>query len=65
MTEMVEGGELFDAIQERTCFGEDEARRVSFVLLSTIAHLHDHGVVHRDLKPEVREKTWTNIIILA
>lgn len=52
MTEYMGGGELFDAISKRTSFGEEEARRVSFVLLSTVEYLHQHGVVHRDIKPE-------------
>ncbi|CAH0482941.1 unnamed protein product [Peronospora belbahrii] len=50
--ELMEGGELFDAIVDRGCFSEQEAIHISRSILSAIQHMHERGVVHRDLKPE-------------
>jgi serine/threonine protein kinase len=52
VTELVEGGELFDRIVAKTSYTEKEARDVIRVVLETIAALHDMDIVHRDLKPE-------------
>ena len=48
--EYVAGGELFDRLQDKTVYSEAQARVVVHLLLSTLAHLHAHHVVHRDLK---------------
>ncbi|KAI9919044.1 hypothetical protein PsorP6_012226 [Peronosclerospora sorghi] len=50
--ELLEGGELFDAIVERGCFSELEAIIVCRSILSAIQHMHKRDVMHRDLKPE-------------
>ena len=50
--ELMEGGELFDAIIARGSFSEAEARRLLRQLLGALAYCHKAGVVHRDLKPE-------------
>lgn len=52
VTEILEGGELFDRIVERTYYSEFEARKVIQILLDVMMHLHDKNIVHRDLKPE-------------
>lgn len=62
VTELCEGGELFDKIVERasrskkagepSCFSEEEAARVLHEILTAVKYMHQHGVVHRDLKPE-------------
>lgn len=52
VTELVEGGELFDRIVSKAHYTEKEARDLIKLLLETMAYLHEHGVVHRDLKPE-------------
>ncbi|KAG7395608.1 hypothetical protein PHYBOEH_003445 [Phytophthora boehmeriae] len=50
--ELMEGGELFDAIVNKGKFSEREATHVARCILSAIQHMHERGVVHRDLKPE-------------
>jgi hypothetical protein len=53
--ELVTGGELFDRIVSKKTFKENEARAVMKSVLEALVYLHNHGVVHRDLKPEVSE----------
>lgn len=50
--ELMEGGELFDAIVDKGRFSEREAIHVARCILSAIQHMHERGVIHRDLKPE-------------
>jgi len=52
LSELLEGGELFDRICAKSYYRESEARDLVAALLTSVAYLHDLGVVHRDLKPE-------------
>jgi calcium-dependent protein kinase len=52
ITELCEGGELFDMIVDKGSFTEDEAAWVMKQLLSAINYIHTNSIVHRDLKPE-------------
>ncbi len=52
VTELVEGGELFDEIQRKKAFSEETAADIISQLLSAIAYCHERHIVHRDLKPE-------------
>lgn len=60
VTDLCEGGELFDRIVERSsnrengsaCFAEDETAGVMHQLLTAVSYMHRQGVVHRDIKPE-------------
>lgn len=52
VTELVEGGELFDRIVSKSKYSEKEARDLVKLFLETMAYMHDADVVHRDLKPE-------------
>ena len=50
--EMCKGGELFDRIEKKDHYTEDEARAVMLQINSAIQHCHSKGVIHRDIKPE-------------
>mmetsp|Transcript_26104 Transcript_26104/g.41133 ORF Transcript_26104/g.41133 Transcript_26104/m.41133 type:complete len:388 (-) Transcript_26104:150-1313(-) len=59
VTDLCEGGELFDRIIEKcdddngtACFSEDEAAKIIYQILTAVSYMHTRGVVHRDLKPE-------------
>lgn len=52
VTELVEGGELFDRIVSKAHYTEKEARDLIKIMLETMNYMHKQGVVHRDLKPE-------------
>jgi len=52
VTELVEGGELFDRIVKKAHYNEKEARDLIKSLLETLKYMHGSGIVHRDLKPE-------------
>lgn len=52
VTELVEGGELFDRIVSKAHYTEKEARDLIKIMLETMDYMHKTGVVHRDLKPE-------------
>lgn len=50
--ELVNGGELFDAIIDEHHFNEKKSASIMYQLLSIVNYLHKNGVCHRDLKPE-------------
>jgi calcium-dependent protein kinase len=52
ITELCEGGELFDQIVDKGSFTENEAAWVMKQLMSAINYIHTNNIVHRDLKPE-------------
>ena len=52
VTELLEGGELFEQINGRPRFSEEEAAQLVRPLLEAVAYIHDLGIVHRDIKPE-------------
>lgn len=52
ITELMQGGELFDYIIEKGTLSEREASEIVFGVTSALAYMHSCGVVHRDLKPE-------------
>lgn len=52
VTELVEDGELLNYILGRPCFQDDEIRHLFSQLFSCAMYLHEHGIVHSDIKPE-------------
>jgi calcium-dependent protein kinase len=50
--ECLAGGELFERLVKRGCFGDSEAAGLMEQMLLAVAHMHARGVIHRDLKPE-------------
>lgn len=51
--ELLRGGELLERIKRKKLFGEAEASQLLQSLVSAVSFMHEAGVVHRDLKPEV------------
>ena len=52
VTEICTGGELFDRITLYKTFSENMAAGFMYQILSALIHMHEHGIVHKDLKPE-------------
>merc|ERR1719253_1772232 len=50
--ELCEGGELYDRIQQKQYYPEQEAKETCYNLLEACAYIHSKGIMHRDLKPE-------------
>lgn len=60
--ELLNGGELFERIKRKKHFSETEASYIMRKLVSAVSHMHDVGVVHRDLKPEVQNHLLSYVI---
>jgi serine/threonine protein kinase len=58
VTELCEGGELFDRITQREYYAESDAQTVLRDIAKALQHCHAKKIVHRDLKPE-------NILLLT
>lgn len=50
--ELCEGGELYDRIQQKQYYPEQEGKVLIQNLLQAAAFIHSKGIMHRDLKPE-------------
>jgi serine/threonine-protein kinase Chk2 len=50
--ELMQGGDLFDRVNERRKYSEDASRKVTLNILSAVQYLHERKIIHRDLKPE-------------
>ena len=52
VTEVMNGGELFDRIVAREFYSEGNAQSIVHTLATCLKYLHEQDIVHRDLKPE-------------
>lgn len=53
VTELLEGGELFDRIIEKSSYSENEARELISIVFKAIQYCHEKHVCHRDLKVNI------------
>ena len=52
LTEFVNGQDLFDVIRVLGLLKENECKFYAACLMVILEHLHDRGIIYRDLKPE-------------
>lgn len=52
VTDIAQGGELFDHIIEKGSFTEKDAAHLVKQILEAVGYMHSKNIVHRDLKPE-------------
>ena len=52
VTDFLNGGELFFHLCNEIRFSEDRARFYAAEIVLGLAHLHENGIIYRDLKPE-------------
>lgn len=52
VTELSEGGDVFDKVLKKKRLNEEEAADIMKQLFESLKYLHQKRVIHRDLKPE-------------
>ena len=50
--EYVKGQTLFDRLDFQTTFSVKEASEIMIQLLDALSFIHEHGIIHRDIKPQ-------------
>ncbi|BAZ42199.1 protein kinase [Calothrix sp. NIES-4101] len=50
--EYIEGQNLFKELQQRSQFTEADIRELFMYVLPVLNFIHEHGVIHRDIKPQ-------------
>lgn len=51
VTELMRGGDVFERLDKVEHFSEDDAAGIVRQVIAGVAFLHEHGIVHCDLKP--------------
>jgi eukaryotic-like serine/threonine-protein kinase len=49
---LAEGENVYERLQREHHLGPDEALRIATAVAGALAYAHEHGVVHRDIKPD-------------
>jgi serine/threonine protein kinase len=52
VTEYLPGGDLYSLLERFGSFGEEEAKYFAFNIVYGLRYLRNHGIVHRDIKPD-------------
>ena len=52
--EMAPLGELFDVLTRDVTFSEKRTKRAMRQIMTGVAHIHSHNIMHRDLKVAFR-----------
>jgi serine/threonine-protein kinase len=63
--EFVEGHTLYDELAKGKVFGEEEALRIILQIAKALAHAHERGLIHRDVKPKNIMMTREGVVKLA
>lgn len=50
--ELLDGGDVFELLEERGQFTEEQVASIMRQILDAVAYLHERGITHRDLKLE-------------
>ena len=49
--EFLDGGDLFDVMEQKQRFTPEEAVDIAATICDALAEAHEHGIIHRDVKP--------------
>lgn len=52
VTELIDGGEMFNYLVDRVFISEEEAALIIYQMLATLNYIHECGIIHWDVKPE-------------